>query len=79
MFQFFNSPILQFLSLSTMTPLWAIFTFLNLWWVSVYIVIAFQGQRTDRLKHTVWYTSLLSAGLTASIALLMGAGIIRFV
>jgi hypothetical protein len=61
-----------------MTWLWAVFTFLNLWWVSVYIVIAFQHQRTDRLKMTAIYTSLLSAALTALIALLMNQGIIRF-
>lgn len=61
-----------------MTWLWAIFTFLNLWWVSIYIVIAFQKQRTDQLKKTVLYASLLSAALTAVIALLMNAGIIRF-
>ena len=62
-----------------MTPLWAIFSFLNFWWVSVFIVIAFQGQRTDHLKQTIWYTSLLSGLITGVVALLMGAGIIRFV
>ncbi len=62
-----------------MTPLWAIFTFLNFWWVAAFIVIAFQHQRTDRLKQTVLYTSLLSCLLTGIIALLMNEGIIRFI
>ena len=62
-----------------MTPLWMIFTFLNLWWLCAFIVIAFQHQRTTNLKKTILYTSLMSAGVTALVALLMDAGIISFV
>lgn len=62
-----------------MTWLWAVFTFLNVWWIAAFIVIAFQKQRTDRLKKTVIYSTLLSALLTGLIALLMDVGIIRFV
>lgn len=61
-----------------MTWLWAVFVFLNFWWVAVFIVIAFRGQRTDQLKKTFIYTSLLSAAITAFIALLMDVGIISF-
>lgn len=61
-----------------MTWLWAIFTFLNLWWICAFLVIAAQGQRTDRLKRTALYTSIFSALVTGLIALLMHFGIIRF-
>lgn len=61
-----------------MTPLWMIFTFLNLWWIAAFVVIAFQQQRTNRLKQTAMYSSLLSAVATGVIALLMDKGIISF-
>ena len=62
-----------------MTWLWAIFTFLNLWWIAAFIVIALQGQRTDKLRQSILYTSLLSAAITGFIALLFEQKIIAFV
>jgi len=62
-----------------MSWLWAIFTFLNTWWLCAFIVIAFQHQRTDNLKKSILYSSIMSALLTAVIALLMDVGIISFI
>ncbi len=62
-----------------MSWLWMIFTFLNFWWICAFIVIAFQGQRTNQLKKTILYTSLMSAGVTGVVAVLMDYGIISFV
>lgn len=62
-----------------MTPLWMVFTFLNLWWIAAYIVIAFQHQRTDQLKKTFIYATLLSALVTGMIAWLMELGLIGFI
>lgn len=62
-----------------MSWLWVIFTFLNIWWLCAFIVIALQHQRTNQLKKTILYTSLMSTAVTAVIALLMDFGIIGFV
>lgn len=62
-----------------MSWLWVVFTFLNIWWLCAFIVIAIQHQRTDRLKKTILYTSILSAGVTAVIAALMDYGVISFI
>jgi len=61
-----------------MSWLWIVFTFLNVWWLCAFLVIAFQGQRTDKLKKTILYSSITAALLTAAIALLMDYGIISF-
>lgn len=72
---------------------WAIFTFINLWWVSLFAVLSL-GNSNDRavgehdyaaapdapnLKKKFLLTSLISALLTGLIAALMNTGIIRFV
>jgi hypothetical protein len=62
-----------------MTWLWGIFTYVNIWWLCAFIVIAFQHQKTDRIKKTVLYSSLLAAACTGIIAALMEQGIIRFI
>ena len=75
-----------------MTPLWAVFTFINLWWVCLFAFLAL-GNTYNRapsaydyaaapdkphLKRKFFYTTITSASITALIALLMHWDIINF-
>lgn len=75
-----------------MTPLWAIFTFINIWWVALFAVLSIGNTNVrevgehdyaaapdkPNLRKKFLLTTIISASLTGLIALLMNMGIISF-